>query len=231
MVKISVISDRDRILGFGLGITLGLTLAFSYLPSIHWLYLWSLQWLPFTIRWQPKFIEMSLFALSSFFFFYSLPEKARTLKGDHPSVSSRLPSLVIPTLIAFIFGYALRSQFLIHSQERAQDIFWFVFCIPIGEELLFRGWVWTVLRSLFKQKLFSITNPLPAELIFSSVAFSLWHIQNLGRVSVLFLFFQVLYTFFTGVWLGYLRWTTGKITLSILAHFLINLAASLPTLL
>ena len=231
MIEISIISSRERRLGFFLSLALGLTLATTLLPGIHSLYLNLLRFLPLTSPAASKLLEMSLFGFVAGLFFLSIPKKARLPDCGLETIRSLLPSFILPVLIALIFGCVLRNQFFVSSQNRIQDLFWFSICIPIGEELLFRGWLWAIFRSLFKKRFFTLTNPLPAELVFTSISFSVWHLQNYSEVSVPFLTFQLLYTFVTGLWLGYLRWRTGNISSSALAHTLINLAASLPTLL
>lgn len=226
-----VISFKQRNLGLFLSATLGVTLAGSLQPGIHSIFSQFLKLNFFNPLTNSPLVEMALFALVSLLFYLSIPRSSRNTEVSTASLSSLAPSFAIPVIIALAFGWVLNRTSLVSSQNRLQDLFWFVFCIPMGEELLFRGWLWAIFRSLFKNSLFTLTNPLPSALIFSSFSFSLWHLQNSQHISPPFLAFQVVYTFFTGVWLGYLRWRTGKITSSILAHALINLAASLPGLL
>ncbi len=231
MRELSFISQKDRLFGIFLSLGFGITLAFTLLPAIHYFYLFLAQSLSYPSPWTSKFTEMAFFTVISAVFFFSIPKSSRAPQPVIEPLRSLLPSFVLPIAIAFIFGIVLRNQFLVSSQNTLQDLFWFVVCIPWGEELLFRGWFWAVFKSLFKGHFFTLTNPLPAELVFSSLAFSLWHLQNYSQFSLSFLLFQLLYTFLTGLWLGYLRWKTGKITSSVLAHVLINLATSLMTLL
>jgi membrane protease YdiL (CAAX protease family) len=106
--------------------------------------------------------------------------------------------------------------------------FWYLVSIPIGEEYLFRQWFYRVTQRLWGNRVFTLTNPFPAPVLLSSLAFSLWHLQNLVGATFAMVLFQVVYTFFTGLWLGVLRAETGRISLCIVAHFLINLASSLP---
>ena len=61
----------------------------------------------------------------------------------------------------------------------------------------------------------------------SSIAFSLWHVQNLGQDPTAGVLFQVVYTFFTGVWLGFLRWRTGSLFPCVAGHIAVNLASNL----
>jgi len=225
------VNRRERFLGLFFSLALGFFLAFTFLPSIHHLELLLEQIITFQSLQQSKIIEMALFAAVASFLFITLPNGTRSSKNEGLlTLNSMLPSFVVPITIAFIFGVILRTNSFVQSQDPKQELFWVVVCIPIGEELLFRGWLWAIFRTLFKGRFFTLTNPLPAELVLSSLAFSIWHIQNRTHFTIPFLIFQILYTLFTGLWLGYLRWCTGKISSSLLAHMLINLAASLPTL-
>jgi membrane protease YdiL (CAAX protease family) len=224
-------SSRDRALGFFISISLGLTLAYSLLPSIHSFYELVSSWIPLPLAAQNKLFEMSFFPFVSALFYLSIPKRARISSGSSTPWLKVLPSFYIPLLIAFIFGWVQRSHFSVKVESPTQELFWFLLCIPLGEELLFRGWLWSLFTALFKEKFFTLTNPLPSQLVFTSLTFSLWHLQNMHHVSFAFLSFQLLYTLLTGLWLGYLRWRTNKILVSTMAHALINLTASLPMLL
>ena len=231
MNEFSVVNPKTRIWGLLFTCLLGISLALTLLPSIHSFYTFLEPFIPAHPFGDPKLLEMSLFCSASALLYLSIPEKFRSSSDVSSSLKSILPSFFIPILIAFLFGWIQRHQFLVMSQNRVRDLFWFTVCIPIGEELLFRGWLWALMQALFKKQFFSLTNPLPIELVLSSFAFSLWHTQNYGHVSLGFLVFQLLYTLLTGFWLGYVRWKTGKILVSTLAHTSINLAASLPMIL
>jgi membrane protease YdiL (CAAX protease family) len=231
MTDLAVISSKQKRLGYFLSISIGITLAFSLLPGIHTLFSQIVK-LGLGKSWIDSPIpEMALFIFSSLLFFISLPRHSRQTEVPSETLIALAPSLILPVLIAFTFGWFVNRDFIGLDSHKLKDLFWFVLCIPLGEELLFRGWLWSIFRAIFKNTFFSLTNPLPSALIFSSLSFSLWHLQNFSHISAPFLIFQLMYTFFTGVWLGYLRWRTGQITSSILAHALINLAASLPCLL
>lgn len=226
-----VISSQERRWAILLTVTLGITLAFSFLPAIHSFYVFLKPGLTTNAFGEPQLIEMSFFSFFCAILYLSIPKKSRGGDGNLIPISWAFYSFIIPVLIAALFGLTQRYLFSVVSYNRVKDVFWFVICIPIGEELLFRGWLWAILRSLFRKKYFSLTNPLPTELVLTSLAFSLWHLQNYSQVSLPFLVFQLLYTFLTGLWLGYLRWKTGKILISTLGHALINLASSLALLL
>lgn len=226
-----IISSKQRKLGLFLSVALGLTLAISFLPGIHALFSQFLEFQLIDKLANSQLIEMAFFVLVSLLFYLSVPSQARNTETGTESLSALFPSISFPLVIAFIFGLFIKQDVLSSSPNRTQDLFWVIVCIPLGEELLFRGWLWAIFRALFKSSFFTLTNPLPSALVFSSVSFSLWHLQNFNHISFPFLLFQMVYTFFTGIWLGYLRWKTGQISSSLLAHSLINLAASLPSLL
>jgi membrane protease YdiL (CAAX protease family) len=231
MTEFRLISAHHRKLGFLLSIGLGVTLALTFLPGIHTLFLVLNKAFKIQSPQESRWIEMSLFSCLAAIFYLSIPRSARAPETKTQTFKELSPTLILPTAIAFLFGWVLRHHFFVISEDRSQDVFWFVICIPLGEELLFRAWLWSIFKTLCRHSYFSLTNPLPSELVFTSLAFSFWHLQNQGQFSLGFLCFQLLYTFLTGAWLGYLRWRTGKIYPSVLAHSLLNLAASLPTLL
>ncbi|MFM8315770.1 MAG: lysostaphin resistance A-like protein, partial [Deltaproteobacteria bacterium] len=206
-------------------------LAFSFLPSVHGFFSWVGTLFPNQAILNSKFFEMSLFTFFSALLYLTLPNRSQRHELRSEKMGTVIPSFFIPILIALVFGWVQRGRLMNASTDKFQDLFWFTICIPMGEELIFRGWLWAILKSLFKSHFYTLTNPLPAEWVYSSFAFSLWHLQNKGHVSLGFLVFQLVYSLLTGLWLGYLRWTTGKIITSTLAHALINLAASLPMLL
>ena len=231
MVEVEVISNQKRLLGLVISLVLGVALALTFLPSMAYVGKLVQNFLPTLFSEHPTWVEMALFVFVTAFMYVTLPLKARRFSGSFVSLKVLLPSFLPPVFIALVFGFVMRKFFFVQSLNFSQDFIWFVICIPLGEEFLFRGWLWAVFRSIFKGTFFTLTNPLPSEIIFTSLSFSLWHLQNLGKVSPSFLFFQLLYTFFTGIWLGYLRATTGKIAGPLLAHSLINLASSVPTFL
>ncbi len=125
---------------------------------------------------------------------------------------------VLPVVLALLCG-------LFRPGPKAPlALLWYVFSIPVGEELLFRGWIYGILSRRWPQ-MASDTNPLPVALWLSAAAFAIWHLQNLTREPLTLVVFQLLYTFLTGVWLGYLRWKTGKLLFPVLGHIAVNLSA------
>jgi len=141
-------------------------------------------------------------------FHVSLPQKCQV----------RLPKRALSTCwvawgIAALYGHARGG-----SLPAGWDLVWVVIAAPLGEELLFRGWLWNVLDRTSRGRMLTPTNPLPTALWGTSLAFAIWHLQNGGE------YFQVAYTFWTGAWLGYLRWITGNLGWPVLAHVTLNLA-------
>jgi membrane protease YdiL (CAAX protease family) len=74
---------------------------------------------------------------------------------------------------------------------------------PLGEEFIFRGVVYRGISNSFGAK---------AAIIWSGVAFALYHIDPVHAAAVLLM----------GIWFGWLRWYTGSIVPCILAHVMNN---------
>ncbi|NBX93578.1 MAG: CPBP family intramembrane metalloprotease, partial [Proteobacteria bacterium] len=91
--------------------------------------------------------------------------------------------------------------------------------------LLFRGWLTSIGFRLQKSRLAGMGPFFPIWLWGTSLAFSVWHLQNVGSSSPGQLVLQLVFTFFAGIWLGVIRWNTGRIWPCIIAHFFINFAA------
>jgi membrane protease YdiL (CAAX protease family) len=84
-------------------------------------------------------------------------------------------------------------------------------CAPIGEELLFRGF-------MFRGFVHAPRDAIPS-IVLISLIWSLEHIQyGWYKIAELFVF---------GVLLGLVRWRTGSTTLTILLHMVYNLVASI----
>lgn len=128
----------------------------------------------------------------------------------------------LPLVLSLGFGWAFHSpaQSLPHEQW-----LWVCVLIPIGEELLFRGWIYEGLDRKFPGQTLSLTNALPISIWGSSFVFGLWHLQNMIFFSPFFVLFQVAYTFWTGVWLSYLKYRTNSILVPIGFHCLLNMAS------
>lgn len=165
-------------------------------------------------------------------FHLSLPRRG-SQKPTDSFAWSLVAISILPLLISFLFG-ALKPEWPTGSGALSgQDWIWICLAVPLGEELLFRGWLYRFLDRFAKGASLTVTNPLPVAVWGTALAFSLWHFQNWGVASAPWVIFQILYTFWTGVWLGVLRWRTGSLWVPILAHALINLLAewrSFPSL-
>lgn len=143
--------------------------------------------------------------------------------GTYQKVTDTFWSWPVAVLIAVGYGCAQGGPNLAtlwKSAEGRQVLLWFLIGIPLGEELLFRGWVRSIFHRLFPATSLTPTNPLPVAVWGGALAFSLWHVQT-GN------WFQVAYTVVTGLWLGYLREETGLIAAPIAAHAALNSAALL----
>jgi membrane protease YdiL (CAAX protease family) len=105
------------------------------------------------------------------------------------------------------------------------DATWAWITIPLVEEILFRGWVFNLLNRIYRNTFLNALPLFPAALWGQALAFSVWHLQNWGQLSMGFLIFQLVYTFFVGLWLGFYRWQTNRIWLGLVAHLLLNFFA------
>lgn len=140
-------------------------------------------------------------------------------------------SLLLPILIAFLFGYfdgfpglKLLAQY---HPSAVEALAWATLVSPVGEELLFRGGVYRTVDAIYPNQLASATNPLPLAVWGSALAFSLWHIQNGSDLGAIKTLFQCAYTLPVGLWLGWLRWRTGSLVAPLVAHTAINVSAVL----
>jgi len=208
-------------------VTAGLsaTLALGFIPTARELIQTAFAWAhqPF-----PKWGELLGFPLLAFLFYVSLPRR-ETAPASLPW--QRLwATLPVPVAIAFVYGLIRGGapfKVLFGTGPGLISLAWFVVAIPLGEELLFRGWLYRIAERLWPDKMGSLTNPLPAAVWSSAIGFSLWHLQNFGQEPWAIVVLQMVYTFFTGLWLGYLRWRSGRLLLPIAAHSLLNLATAL----
>ena len=150
-------------------------------------------------------------------FFFSIP-RPKSFKG--PSFNPWL-TLPIPMLISFLFGFFHPGPGWMLSQDWA-TISWYLIFIPILEESLFRGWLFSFIERLWPNLMASATNPFPVSVWGASLAFAIWHLQNAGLVSPPLVAFQFIYTFFVGMWLGAIRMRTQGIGLGIVFHSILN---------
>lgn len=231
MSAFSYATSKEKKIAILFAILMGLTLAIGFLSSVHSFYNWVV---PSKIQEAPsssKIIEMFFFPLIAIFFHLSIPKKARFKSLSDLKIENLWLTIPVPFLIALLFGFVRLKYFSFNNTHSLSDFLWVVVCIPIGEELLFRGWIYNLAFRMFGRKLMSLSPSIPVISWVSAISFSLWHLQNYQSSSALFLIFQLVYTLFTGLWLCHLRWNVGQIWICVLAHLLLNLAAILPLIL
>lgn len=98
--------------------------------------------------------------------------------------------------------------------------------VPLGEESLFRG----VLFSMLLWGLGKLYPSRTAEIwavVLSTLVFASAHLNNLGHYPTGFILFQVGFSIIVGLGFGYSRAKTGSIYPAILLHALFNLAGTL----
>jgi membrane protease YdiL (CAAX protease family) len=166
------------------------------------------------------------FPLLALIFFVSLPDLPCPV-FSRLSTKRLLTLCVLPIVISAGFGATknVPLEFSSSSNLLWKQVTWAWLIGPLGEELLFRGWLTSLLNRLNKNTFLAIAPLVPLSLWGSAIAFSLWHIQNYEQGQLPFLIFQLGYTFFVGIWLGVVKWHTGKLWPCFLAHLLLNLAA------
>lgn len=201
-------------------LSLGATLAYGFMPTAERLALWVWQGVsrPYMdLRWR-GFVERVSFPALALFFLVSLRSRPATPDPKYPL--GRLFKLsVLPCLIAFGFGILTRGD---DPSIDLNEATWICLFSALGEEFLFRGWVYEISERIWPNRMFTLTNPFPTSLWASSFTFALWHLQNLEGQTVMFVLFQIFYTFWAGFWLGFLRWKSGSLAPAILGHFAIN---------
>ncbi|NBV49707.1 CPBP family intramembrane metalloprotease [bacterium] len=171
-----------------------------------------------------QLLDHSGFLLMAFLFYISLPDAPPPILS--PFSRNRLLTLcVLPVLIAGAYGFSKSG----HISWQAG--FWTWIIIPLAEEWLFRGWLLALLNRIFPNAFLAGSSLFPLSIWGSALAFSCWHLQSWGQISLTLLGLQLFYTFCVGMWLGFLKWQTRSLWPSILAHFLINFAADLKLLL
>ncbi len=89
----------------------------------------------------------------------------------------------------------------------------------IIEEMIFRYYLVFLFSSLFQKKKYKIG----LTIFFSALCFSLLHVINFTSGNYLGTLFQIGYTFFLGIILGYFACEIENIYLPIIGHFLFNL--------
>ena len=82
--------------------------------------------------------------------------------------------------------------------------------VPVGEELLFRGFLLGTLLELFRHREVGSHSAAWAVLV-SAAAFGIGHLGNLGHVETAFVILQVFAAFIFGVVAGYVRVRTESV--------------------
>jgi membrane protease YdiL (CAAX protease family) len=96
--------------------------------------------------------------------------------------------------------------------------------VPISEELLFRGVLFTLVLLALTRLHHAGRATLLAVLI-SGVAFGLAHLNNLGSYDTIFVLLQATYATVLGLAAGYLRAGTRSVYPAIVLHAVVNLVA------
>lgn len=213
-----VLTYQQRWMAALLAVGLGLSLAWGFLPTVRSLQELAGHWFP--SLWGRS--HLLLFPLLAAAFCFSLP----TPRLGPPQFRRALRIAVVPIAIAGVYGWVTDIPTLweaYHSPHQGM-LLWAVIGAPLGEELLFRGWVYRLGDRLWGEKWVFATNPVAASALVSAAAFALWHVQNLSVASPAQVTFQVGSTFFAGLWLAYLYRITGFLFVPILGHMGINAA-------
>ena len=119
----------------------------------------------------------------------------------------------------YVSGRDLVPQFQVEAYQSAKDAGWLlgltlviVFVAPVGEEIVFRGFLY---RGLARPgwEIYAV--------VVIALAWALLHIQYdwLGMAQI----------FAAGLMLGWFRWASGSTTLTIVMHILVNAEAMLET--
>jgi membrane protease YdiL (CAAX protease family) len=146
--------------------------------------------------------EWGVLILSGFFYLSTKPRFA------FKQTSLMMQTFWLPMLIALVFG-------LLYPPTQS-PLLWYLLIIPISEELLFRGWYFSIASRVL---------PISKVIWVSALAFSIWHLQNYS-MGLVFLAFQFVYTFFVGLWLGYVRSKSENVFLCIAFHVALNTVKS-----
>jgi membrane protease YdiL (CAAX protease family) len=194
----------------------------------------AFQWLAGVLSWRDgdafrrELAERAAFPLLALGFLGSLPRWQRRLPSAGEWALFALEISILPVGVALCFGAVVRAPSipeLLASPAGRLDLFWYLLFVPVGEEALFRGWIYEILERIWPL-MGSPTNPLPLAVWISALGFSLWHLQNLSVEPWGPVAFQVAYTLLTGLWLGVLRWRSGRVFPCILAHIAVNAATN-----
>ncbi len=213
-----VLNKKEKGKALLLALFLSFTLHF-FLPFCDFIY--SKAFSPFF--GDSPFIRMSIFPWAAILLFLFLKPKG---KWAFPESRFLLLSTPLPLVVSYFFGRW--SHWPETTPATFSTYYWYVVCIPIGEEFLFRGWAYEIFERLFAESSFTYLLDFPTSHWMTSLMFSLWHLQNLNENPTSLVLFQVVYTFFTGLWLSQIRLKCRNPIPSCIAHSLLNLAATIP---
>ncbi|HEX3708778.1 MAG TPA: type II CAAX endopeptidase family protein [Pseudolabrys sp.] len=149
---------------------------------------------------------------------YTLPRKADVIIG----VSAVIGLIVVGNLVSWVLGRIIVTPFQLNIYRTAEasgslPLLWLwlgvVVATPIGEESLFRGF-------LFRGWLTGPRDAWPVILVTAA----LWAV-----IHVQYDWYVIAQVFAFGVLLGWLRWASGSTLLTMLLHALINFEGMLET--
>lgn len=208
---------------------LGALLAFSFIPFSKHLVSWLFKSLPLESLISvsaASYLSDFGFVFMAFFLTVSLPTPHCRIPT--PYTTRRLFRLsLLPILISVGYGFTKGVHFfsLPIGSFPWKEALWAWLLVPVGEELLFRGWLTRLLNRLYPESFFPFSPFLPLSIWGSALAFSFWHLQNIDPHHYSLVLVQLFYTFMIGIWLGLINWQTQKLWPCILAHSLLNFAA------
>ncbi len=149
---------------------------------------------------------------------YKLPRKTEVLFG----LAALAALILVGDLVSLLAGRSIVDPFQSDIYEAAQKanlfpllLFAITVLIPIGEESLFRGF-------LFRGWLQSPRSAWPV-IMLTAALFAIIHVQ--------YDWFLIGQVFAFGVLFGWMRWVTGSTLLTMLLHGMVNLEGMIETLL
>lgn len=95
-------------------------------------------------------------------------------------------------------------------------------CVPLAEELFFRGFVFSVLSDAFPGAFSAGRFRCAVATILTAIAFGLWHLGGFQWPADGFIFFQVFYTTIAGFFFALIRERTGSCWAPWVVHSAVN---------
>ena len=149
---------------------------------------------------------------------YKLPRRSEVVVG----IAALAALIVVGDIVSLLVGRNIVDPFQSDIYQAAQGanlfpllLFSITILIPIGEESLFRGF-------LFRGWLGSPRSAWPV-IVLTAGLFAVIHVQ--------YDWFLIAQVFTFGILFGWMRWVTGSTILTMLLHGLVNLEGMLETLL